>query len=238
MSHAFASASRITAGALLVATLVTCRYDPVPDAIIDGLGDEAGEPSATHRGGQPCLACHSTYEGAEPAMAIGGTVYFQNDQGQILPAEGVLVRVTDSENTERKACTNAAGNFWVEKSKWDDVAFPLRVRAGDRRMRSLVGRDGSCGSCHRLPDDGAIDDITGASRSSAGVVVVAESDLGSSCKIEEPTGSGGGATTTTTVGSGGAGGQGGAGGGQGGGATTSTTVGSGGAGGQGGGGGN
>ena len=158
MSHAFASASRITAGALLVATLVTCRYDPVPDAIIDGLGDEAGEPSATHRGGQPCLA------------------------------------------------------FWVEKSKWDDVAFPLRVRAGDRRMRSLVGRDGSCGSCHRLPDDGAIDDITGASRSSAGVVVVAESDLGSSCKVEEPTGSGGGATTTTTVGSGGAGGQGGGGG--------------------------
>jgi len=228
-------AVRLVVGACLAGATLTCRYDPVPAAIIDQLGEESGTPSATHRAGQPCLACHSTYGGAEPQMAIGGTVFYQNGQGQILPAEGVLVRVTDSENTERKACTNATGNFWVEEDNWDDVAFPLRVRAGDRRMRGIMGRDGSCATCHRLPDDDALDSITGAGRSSAGVVVVAESDLGDAC-ASSPTGTGGAGGGTTTTGVGGAGGAGGMGGagGAGGSATTATTVGAGGMGGAGG----
>lgn len=198
--------ARLTPGALaLVASAgLTCRYDPVPQDIIDSLGPESGAPSATHRPGQPCVACHSTYEGAKPAMAIGGTVYYQNSQGQILLAKDVLVRVTDSKNTERKACTNEAGNFWIEEEDWAELSFPLEVRAGARRMQSIVGRERSCGACHRLPDDEAIDKVTGASHTSAGVVVVSESDLGEPCSSAAPVGGGGAGTGGDSNGGGGA----------------------------------
>lgn len=209
--------------ALVASAGLTCRYDPVPADLIDSLGPETGTPSATHRPGQPCVACHSTYEGADPKMAIGGTVYYQNAQGQILLAKDVLVRITDSKNTERKACTNEAGNFWIEEEDWAELSFPLEIRAGERRMQSIVGRERSCGMCHRLPDDESIDKVTGAGRSSAGVVVVSESDLGEPCSLVAPQGGGG-------AGAGGAG-TGGAGGGSGGGGAPAT----GGAGGAGGG---
>ena len=134
----------------LAGAAFSCRYDPVPQDNIAELGEEQGEPSATHRPGQPCVLCHSTYEGAKPLMAIGGTIYYQNSGGQILPAENVLVRITDSQNTERKACTNEVGNFWVERDNWQDITYPLEVRAGGRRMQSIVGREGSCAACHTL----------------------------------------------------------------------------------------
>lgn len=158
-----------------------CRYDPVPQAIIDSLGPEQGTPSATHRPGQPCNVCHSTYEGASPAFAVAGTVFTTADDGSLVPAAGVNVIISDSAAGLRKACTNAAGNFYVEKDNWLDITFPLNVQAGKRGMTSLIGRDGSCASCHKLPDSTSEDPITGAGRGSPGVVIADPKADGASC---------------------------------------------------------
>lgn len=175
-----ARALGLLAALALAGGLGACRHDPVPQGIIDELPEESGEPSAAHRPGEPCLACHSAYEGAEPLMAVGGTVY-KRAGDEMVPAPRVLVVVVDSNGDSRKACTNQAGNFFVPKDKWPDLAFPLTVRAGNRVMRSLVGRDGSCATCHRPPDENSLDPVTGAARDSAGVVEVDEGSEDPSC---------------------------------------------------------
>lgn len=161
------------------ASASACRYDPVPQALIDSLGEETGSPGPTHRPGQPCLACHSTYEGATPAMAVGGTVYTQDEMGVLIPAPRVIVTITDTSGDSRKACTNSAGNFYIEKSDWEDVAFPLAVTAGDRKMRSLIGRDGSCATCHKTPAAGVAG--VGATFDSPGVVIVSPDAIDTTC---------------------------------------------------------
>lgn len=164
-----------SSGILLIAAAAAslgCRYDPIPQDIIDGLGEEKGSPSATHRPGEPCLACHSTYGGAEPAFAVAGTVFGLTTTGDIAGAPNILVNVLDSAGQPQKACSNAAGNFYVLKENWADVTYPLSATAGDRQMHSLIGRDGSCATCHKLPDDDSLDPLTGASRDSAGVILV------------------------------------------------------------------
>lgn len=160
---------------------LSCRYDPVPQEIIDDLGPEQGTPSALHRPGQPCLACHSKYAGASPPMTFGGTVYTRDADDKVIPAVGVSVFVADSAGDPRKACTNNAGNFYLETKDWKEVAFPLTVKAGSRTMRSLIGRDGSCGSCHKAPDPEGEPDRnpeTGAGHDSAGLVFVQPEDTG------------------------------------------------------------
>lgn len=159
---------------------LSCRYDPVPQELINELGPEQGAPGPNHRPGQPCLACHSKYAGSSPQMVFGGTVYTTNPDGVLGPASGVSVLVSDSAGDSRKACTNAAGNFYLDKTDWKEVAFPLTVKAGKRGMRSLIGRDGSCGSCHKPADADhpERDPVSGASFDSAGIVTVDFTDTG------------------------------------------------------------
>jgi len=159
-----------------------CRYDPVPQEIIDELGEEQGEPNENHRSGQPCLVCHSTYGGAKPTFAVAGTLYGMADDGTIFPASNVPLSVADSSGElPKKACTNSGGNFFFKKEDWANITFPLAVlSAGDRQMRSLIGVDGSCATCHKLPpkenpnpDTGAsYDPITGAGYDSVGAILV------------------------------------------------------------------
>ncbi len=158
-----------------------CRYDPVPQEIIDSLGPEEGTPSATHRPGQPCNVCHSAYEGASPAFAVAGTVFLKADDGTIGPAAGVNIVISDSAAGLRKACTNTAGNFFVRKDDWVDITFPLTAQAGNRGMTSLIGRDGSCASCHKLPDAASEDPLTGAGHGSPGMILLDPTTLGDAC---------------------------------------------------------
>lgn len=175
-----------TAAALLLAAAIptlslACRYDPVPQEIIDDLGPETGKPDALHRPGQPCLACHSGYAGAKPAMAFGGTVYTADAAGGLGPAAGVEISIIDWAGVPKKVCSNAAGNFYLEKADWKDPAFPLLVKAGSSPMTSLIGRDGSCGSCHKPadPDGPAVHDpVSGANFDSAGKITVDIGDTG------------------------------------------------------------
>lgn len=165
----------------LVAAVAGCRYDPIPQAIIDDLGPEKGTPSATHRPGQPCLVCHDKYGGAQPAFAVAGTLFAKDKNGTVGPAAQVGVTILDSARSLRKACTNSAGNFFVKSDDWEEITFPLAAVAGDRSMNSLIGRDGSCGSCHLTPTKDSADPNTGAAHDSPGVIIVDPTASGAGC---------------------------------------------------------
>ncbi len=165
----------------LPAAALSCRYDPVPQEIIDDLGPEQGTADANHRPGQPCVVCHGPYGGVSPQMAFGGTLFaIDPDAGGIVPAPGVNVVVFDSAGDSRKSCSGPSGNFYLEEKDWEEVAYPLTVRAGSVPMTSLIGRDASCGACHKIPDpeDPERDPATGAGRDSAGLVFVPFTDIG------------------------------------------------------------
>ncbi len=169
----------LAAFASLLMAAPACVNDPVPQEIIDGLGEETGTPSATHRPGQPCLVCHDSYGGAKPPMAVAGTVYTTDAMGAVVPAPAVLITITDSSGDSRMACTNPAGNFYIEKDAWADIAFPLGVEGAGLRMNSLIGRDGSCASCHKPPTPES--DKIGRAPDSAGVVLVGAGSADPSC---------------------------------------------------------
>ena len=139
--------------AAVVATLVDCSFDPVRDEAIADLGPEAPgvAPGPLHRGGQPCLVCHDGST-ASPAMSAGGTVY--RVVGDATPLGGARVTLSDARGTIFAATTNAAGNFYVTPSSWQPV-YPVRVAVGfggkTATMTTIVGRDGSCASCHADP---------------------------------------------------------------------------------------
>lgn len=203
-------------GSLLAVTamLSGCRYDPVIDQKIrKNPPEDPGGPSPEHRAGQPCVDCHSTYEGAEPALAIGGTVYSQTAKGYLNGVPGVFVTIQDSAGAIYKSCTNKAGNFYITKADLqgiDDLAFPLFVSVGGVKMSSLIGRERSCAGCHKLASveridiDPYVDPATGRARDSAGAIIIDPEFIPALEKCGPPP------EATTASGSGGAGGQGGA----------------------------
>lgn len=161
-----------------------CRNDPAAQSIIDSLGPEKGAPGPEHRPGQPCLACHGSYGPASQQFAVAGTVFsLDATMKAIVPAKNVRVTIVDSnKSNSRKACTNAAGNFFILADSWTDITYPLSPTAGGLAMQSLVGRDGSCASCHRLPDTvpdrgaNSLNPVTGADHDSAGVILATQVD--------------------------------------------------------------
>jgi hypothetical protein len=147
--------------------------NPIADAQIAALGpeDPAVPQSDIHRPGQPCLLCHGPYKGAEPEMAVAGTIFaypfdLGAEDGDPIPAAGVEVEISDSLDTSppTKPVTNCAGNFYVTKDEWSP-AYPLRVAIrfqvaeGDNDrvpMDTRISRDGSCAGCHdAAPNQGS-----------------------------------------------------------------------------------
>lgn len=167
------TASAIATVLLAAAVLACgCRHDPAAQAIIDGLPPDSAPNGPQHRAGQPCLACHDKYGGATE-LAVAGTVYaLDATKTKIVPAPNMRVVIVDSNNGDsRKTCTNAAGNFFLTAASWPDITFPLTPTVGGITMTSLIGRDGSCASCHQLPDAASLDPVTGAGHGSAGVIL-------------------------------------------------------------------
>lgn len=133
------------------------------DSRIEALGPEAPgiAPSEFHRPGQPCVLCHSDYEGAEPEISVGGTIFGTPSKDGSLPVvvEKAVVTLVDSEGEVRTATTNCAGNFFLTKEQWNpsfplkvevnypDPADPTRIRPA-LPMQSRISRDGSCAGCH------------------------------------------------------------------------------------------
>jgi hypothetical protein len=149
----------------LMAALGVCAVavagcgNPVIDSRIAALGDEDPNVAASefHRAGQPCVLCHSEYEGASPELSVGGTVFATiTDQ---IPVDQVKVTLTDALGETRVVPTNCVGNFYITKDEWTP-AFPLQASitynlpsAGmpmvkQRPMNSRISRDGSCATCH------------------------------------------------------------------------------------------
>jgi hypothetical protein len=186
-----------------------CRNDPAVQSIIDSLGPETGTPSATHRPGQPCLACHTSYDGASPEFAVAGTLYgLAAGGGSLVPAPNVRVVVEDSigvngePGVTRTACSNSVGNFYILASDWADPlpTFPLSPRvnvipstgSNGTGMVSLIGRDGSCATCHMLPaqvnamsSSDLINPVTGAGHFSAGVVIADTGAVDPTCEASQ-----------------------------------------------------
>jgi hypothetical protein len=142
--------------------------DAYRDPMIEALGGEFPGTVATefHRPGQPCVLCHDSYEGAEPELTIGGTVFREAEDGTYVPlsvpadATQFIVRIKDSAGNSWDAPVNCIGNFFVRKGDFIP-AFPVLTsvlrgaKAGppvvNKDMISRVGRDGSCATCHKSP---------------------------------------------------------------------------------------
>ena len=134
--------------------LSACLADPVPDAEIAALPDDGVHNGPTHRGGQPCLLCHSDEGGRHPAFSVAGTVY--QKLGNKVPMEGVVVHVTDATGASQDLVSNCAGNFYMDETVWTPT-FPFWVSLTNPAdgtsipMMTKVGRDGACAMCHADP---------------------------------------------------------------------------------------
>jgi hypothetical protein len=152
---------------VLAIVATTCTLDPVHSEAVADLGGEMPgvPPGPLHRPGQPCLVCHDGST-ARPAMSIGGTIYAV--LGGDAPLSAASIELTAEDGSTFSAVTNAAGNFYVEEPAWRPV-YPVRVAVTygglTSTMSTIIGRDGSCASCHVDPP----------SRISAGRVYLAPS---------------------------------------------------------------
>lgn len=155
-------------GLIFAAASASCIGTTPEGRARDALGGEApGVPRGPeHRPGQPCLVCHSPEgDGEEPTFLVAGTVYRPDG---VTPAMGASVTIRDAMDREVTATTNRVGNFMIvvdedlsaPRARADgmlelpwSLTFPLFVDpvsdgSDMRRMRSPIGREGSCAHCH------------------------------------------------------------------------------------------
>ena len=155
-------------GASLLAALASvgssCNLDPVHRQGVNGLGPENADlypvESEFHRPGEPCALCHSDKGPAESDFVLGGTIFWGPDNYQAR-VDNAYVRILDANKTKRCFVTNCNGNFYVRRSDFSKITFPLLIsveRTVDpgqneetlviRRMSSHIGRESSCAICH------------------------------------------------------------------------------------------
>jgi hypothetical protein len=137
--------------AIALVALASCS-DPVLDGAIEAQGNETQNVPAgpLHRPGQPCVVCHQDKgTAASSPFTVAGTIFAQPLRQ--VGVEGAEVRMADADGTNFTAKTNCAGNFFVTAKEWSPK-FPIIVEVAKngvrRSMRSVVGRDASCSSCH------------------------------------------------------------------------------------------
>lgn len=141
-------------GRLCMVLLLLAACDPVGADEVAALGGElpGTRPGPLHRAGQPCLLCHDGAFGDPVEFSVAGTVFVTPEDRS--PAHGAQIEITAADDARMTFTANEAGNFYVEASRWRPQ-FPLQVSVTyqdeTNTMRSLVGRDGACGSCHVDP---------------------------------------------------------------------------------------
>jgi hypothetical protein len=136
--------------AIVVPVATSC--DPVHHDDISALGDEVAgvQQGPMHRPGQPCLLCHDGAFGDPSAFSVAGTV-FEHLEGAV-GVDGVTVSLEDSIGSTYTATTNAAGNFYVDASRWQPH-YPMTTSITPRSgqpipMHTLIGWSGACATCH------------------------------------------------------------------------------------------
>ena len=153
----------ILGGTAVAAALAWSCGDPVHDTRADSLGDERTgvRPGPTHRPGQPCLTCHGGDGPASAELSVAGTI-FQTAAPGSPPLAGATVTVFDATQladggAPRSVTTNGAGNFFFRKTEWSptyplhDISVTSPGLASPTMMHTVVGRDGSCATCHFDP---------------------------------------------------------------------------------------
>jgi len=140
---------------LIAASLVLFSCDPVHDDAQAALGGEAPgvQKGPTHRPGQPCITCHDGSLGSPEHFSVAGTVFLNADDKT--PAENATVNLLSADGTSWPATTNSVGNFYVTPKQFTPV-YPMTVSVDytgrpTTKMKSHVGRDGSCADCHTDP---------------------------------------------------------------------------------------
>jgi len=143
---------RVFAAALLAA--LSCNNDDVIEDQVALQGNEVERVPVGefHRAGRRCVVCH--HEGGESSehpFVVAGTIFAQ--QKRDVGVGGAEVLLTDSDGSKFIAKTNCVGNFFVKPADWAPK-YPIIVdiqKSGVRRsMRSAIGREGDCGSCHKV----------------------------------------------------------------------------------------
>jgi hypothetical protein len=140
--------------AWLALALAAC--DPVSADAVAALGGETSgtRPGPLHRAGQPCLLCHDGAFGDPVEFSLAGTVFVTPNART--PARDANVEITAADQTVTTLTSNAAGNFYIEASRYRPQ-FPLQVKVTYQSqtvtMASSIGRDGACASCHADPAD-------------------------------------------------------------------------------------
>jgi hypothetical protein len=150
--------------ALMASAASSCNLDPVHRAGVNGLGPERDDlypkESEYHRPGEPCSLCHSDKGPAKSDFVLGGTIFWGPDNYENR-VDNAYVRILDAEKKKKCFVTNCNGNFYVRRSDFANITFPLLVsveRTVDpgqneatvviRRMSSHIGRESSCAVCH------------------------------------------------------------------------------------------
>jgi hypothetical protein len=165
----------LVAAAATAATAATagCALDWPASSQGDALGPETTRRGPTHRPGQPCLWCHGGPAPRAQTFAVAGTIYLR--EADATGVAGATITITDAQGQTLTATSNQVGSFFVRvqsgsgaprdrgdgelDSPWEPT-FPLHVvvsaQGTERRMRSIIGRDGSCAACHREPPGAAM----------------------------------------------------------------------------------
>jgi hypothetical protein len=141
---------------ILLAVLAVAACDPVGDDAIAALGPENPlvRRGPEHRPGQPCIVCHDGALGDPPAFTVAGTIY--EKPSSKVGLQGATVTLVDSTGSQYVSPpTNDAGNFYATPNDWNPT-FPITTvsvtgSAGIPTMKSAIGRNGSCASCHFNP---------------------------------------------------------------------------------------
>jgi hypothetical protein len=139
-------------GAALVLVLAAC--DPVHNDQIDALGGEAPgvRTGPLHRPGQPCTTCHDGSFGSPPEFSVAGTIFL--NATDTTPAVDASVVLKSADGATFTATTNRAGNFYMTPADFTP-RYPMLVSVIANgitvKMVSEIGRDASCGTCHKDP---------------------------------------------------------------------------------------
>jgi hypothetical protein len=159
LNPALAASASVVAASLTVAAgcgIDPLHEDPVHQAQVAALGGETSVPRGPyHRAGQPCTVCHGSEGPASTQFTVAGTIFAGPDQRVGLDgAEVLFVDSLGSSPPPGSTVTNCVGNFFVTADTWNP-AFPIRVAVASgqsvQQMVGHIGRQGSCGFCHKDP---------------------------------------------------------------------------------------
>lgn len=143
---------RTAATCLLVTGALACTEELTVSsaACASGLKWNGGnEEHPEMNPGENCIQCHNKQDG--PAFAIAGTVFAEYaEANDCYGTDGVIIEITGADNAVHTMKSNAAGNFYWNKSA-GKIALPYKaavIKNGKRSEMDGAQEDGSCNACH------------------------------------------------------------------------------------------